>query len=118
MIVIRCSSNAAKACISSTKTAFATSISSAASASTPRLRASRHRTRHCRAEPQADPPLNLYYHEGQAALALRLTEATGMDRAFFANSGTEANEAALKLARAWPSSNASGAPPRHQVPRA
>jgi acetylornithine/N-succinyldiaminopimelate aminotransferase len=44
---------------------------------------------------------NLYYHEGQAALALRLTEATGMDRAFFANSGTEANEAALKLARAW-----------------
>jgi acetylornithine aminotransferase/acetylornithine/N-succinyldiaminopimelate aminotransferase len=31
---------------------------------------------------------NLYYHEGQAALALRLTEATGMDRAFFCNSGT------------------------------
>src|SRR6202789_4084351 len=44
---------------------------------------------------------NLYYHPGQAALALRLTEATGMDRAFFSNSGTEANEAALKLARAW-----------------
>jgi acetylornithine/N-succinyldiaminopimelate aminotransferase len=44
---------------------------------------------------------NLYYHDGQAALALRLTEATGMDRAFFSNSGTEANEAALKLARAW-----------------
>lgn len=43
---------------------------------------------------------NLYYHEGQSALALRLTEATGMDRAFFCNSGTEANEAALKLARA------------------
>jgi acetylornithine aminotransferase/acetylornithine/N-succinyldiaminopimelate aminotransferase len=44
---------------------------------------------------------NLYYTEGQAALALRLTEATGMDRAFFCNSGTEANEAALKLARAY-----------------
>jgi acetylornithine aminotransferase/acetylornithine/N-succinyldiaminopimelate aminotransferase len=44
---------------------------------------------------------NLYYHEGQAALALRLAEAAGMDRAFFSNSGTEANEAALKLARAW-----------------
>jgi len=44
---------------------------------------------------------NLYYHEGQAALALRLTEATGLDRAFFCNSGTEANEAALKLARAY-----------------
>ncbi len=44
---------------------------------------------------------NLYYTEGQSALALRLTEATGMDRAFFSNSGTEANEAALKLARAY-----------------
>ena len=44
---------------------------------------------------------NLYYTEGQSALALRLTEATGMDRAFFCNSGTEANEAALKLARAY-----------------
>jgi len=44
---------------------------------------------------------NLYFHEGQAALALRLTEATGMDRVFFCNSGTEANEAALKLARAY-----------------
>jgi acetylornithine aminotransferase/acetylornithine/N-succinyldiaminopimelate aminotransferase len=44
---------------------------------------------------------NLYYTEGQAALALRLTEATGMDRAFFCSSGTEANEAALKLARAY-----------------
>jgi len=43
---------------------------------------------------------NLYFHEGQAELALRLTERTGMDRAFFCNSGTEAWEAALKLARA------------------
>ena len=42
---------------------------------------------------------NLYYHEGQAELALRLTERTGLARAFFANSGTEAWEAALKLAR-------------------
>lgn len=44
---------------------------------------------------------NLFFHPGQSALALRLTEATGMDRAFFCNSGAEANEAALKLARAW-----------------
>ncbi|MGC2636145.1 MAG: acetylornithine transaminase [Acidobacteriaceae bacterium] len=44
---------------------------------------------------------NLYFHEGQAAVALRLTEATGMDRVFFCNSGAEANEAALKLARAY-----------------
>ena len=43
---------------------------------------------------------NLFYHEGQAELALRLTERSGLDRAFFANTGTEAWEAALKLARA------------------
>ncbi len=43
---------------------------------------------------------NLYFHEGQAELALRLTERTGMDRVFFCNSGTEAWEGALKLARA------------------
>jgi acetylornithine/N-succinyldiaminopimelate aminotransferase len=43
---------------------------------------------------------NLYYHAGQAELALRLAELTGLDRAFFCNSGTEACECALKLARA------------------
>jgi acetylornithine aminotransferase/acetylornithine/N-succinyldiaminopimelate aminotransferase len=43
---------------------------------------------------------NLYYHAGQAELALRLAELTGLDRAFFCNSGTEAWECALKLARA------------------
>jgi acetylornithine aminotransferase/acetylornithine/N-succinyldiaminopimelate aminotransferase len=43
---------------------------------------------------------NLYYHTGQAELALRLTELTGLDRAFFCNSGTEAWECAMKLARA------------------
>jgi acetylornithine aminotransferase/acetylornithine/N-succinyldiaminopimelate aminotransferase len=43
---------------------------------------------------------NLYYHQGQAELALRLTERTGLDRAFFCNSGTEAWECAMKLARA------------------
>ena len=44
---------------------------------------------------------NLYYHEGQAELALRLTERTGLDRVFFANTGTEAWEGAMKLARAY-----------------
>ena len=44
---------------------------------------------------------NLYFHEGQAELAMRLTERAGMDRAFFCNSGTEAWEAAMKLARAY-----------------
>ena len=43
---------------------------------------------------------NLFYHRGTAELALRLTEITGMDRVFLCNSGTEAWEAALKLARA------------------
>ncbi|MGA2560034.1 MAG: aspartate aminotransferase family protein [Terracidiphilus sp.] len=43
---------------------------------------------------------NLFYHEGQAELALRLSERTGLDRVFFANTGTEAWEGALKLARA------------------
>ncbi len=43
---------------------------------------------------------NLFYHEGQAELALLLTQRTGLDRAFFSNTGTEAWEGALKLARA------------------
>ncbi len=43
---------------------------------------------------------NLFYHQGTTELALRLTELTGLDRVFFCNSGTEAWEAALKLARA------------------
>jgi acetylornithine aminotransferase/acetylornithine/N-succinyldiaminopimelate aminotransferase len=43
---------------------------------------------------------NLYFHAGQAELALRLTELTGLDRAFFCNSGSEAWECAMKLARA------------------
>jgi acetylornithine aminotransferase/acetylornithine/N-succinyldiaminopimelate aminotransferase len=43
---------------------------------------------------------NLFFHERTAELALRLTEISGMDRVFFCNSGTEAWEAALKLARA------------------
>jgi acetylornithine/N-succinyldiaminopimelate aminotransferase len=44
---------------------------------------------------------NLYFHEGQAELAMRLTEMTGLDRVFFTNSGTEAWEAAMKLARVY-----------------
>jgi acetylornithine/N-succinyldiaminopimelate aminotransferase len=43
---------------------------------------------------------NLFYHERTADLAVRLTEITGLDRVFLCNSGTEAWEAALKLARA------------------
>lgn len=43
---------------------------------------------------------NLYYHEYQGRLARRLAEVTGLERSFFANSGTEAMEAALKMIRA------------------
>jgi predicted acetylornithine/succinylornithine family transaminase len=42
---------------------------------------------------------NLYYHPSQGLLAERLVRASGLCRAFFCNSGTEANEAALKFAR-------------------
>jgi acetylornithine/N-succinyldiaminopimelate aminotransferase len=42
---------------------------------------------------------NGYTNEPVLRLALALTEATFADRAFFCNSGAEANEAALKLAR-------------------
>ncbi len=42
---------------------------------------------------------NLFLTEGQARLANRLTALSDMDRVFFTNSGAEANEAALKLAR-------------------
>jgi len=42
---------------------------------------------------------NLYQVGPQEALARRLTEASGMERAFFCNSGAEANECALKIAR-------------------
>ena len=42
---------------------------------------------------------NLYYTEVQANLAEQLVSLSGMSRAFFCNSGTEAVEAAMKLAR-------------------
>ena len=42
---------------------------------------------------------NWYHIAEQEALAERLTGLAGMDRAFFGNSGAEANEAAIKLAR-------------------
>ncbi len=44
---------------------------------------------------------NLYNSEPQIALAERLVRHSFADRVFFCNSGAEANEAALKLARRW-----------------
>jgi len=42
---------------------------------------------------------NWYYSDVQAILAERLTSLTSLDRVFFCNSGAEASEAAIKLAR-------------------
>lgn len=42
---------------------------------------------------------NLYYTIPQAKLAKKLCEISGMEKVFFCNSGAEANEAALKIAR-------------------
>lgn len=42
---------------------------------------------------------NLFHHEPAGTLANELAERSGLERAFFCNSGTEANEAAIKLAR-------------------
>src|SRR5208283_2463237 len=48
---------------------------------------------------------NLFFHEYQAELAQMLAKISGLDRAFFCNSGTEAWEGALKLARAFAQMN-------------
>ena len=44
---------------------------------------------------------NLYYTEPDALLAEQLCERTGMKKVFFANSGAEANECAIKCARKY-----------------
>lgn len=44
---------------------------------------------------------NVYYTEEQVKLAKKLVEITIFDRVFYANSGAEANEGAIKLARKY-----------------
>lgn len=44
---------------------------------------------------------NLFLSSGQAELAKKLCERSGLSFVFFSNSGTEANEAAIKFARKW-----------------
>jgi acetylornithine/N-succinyldiaminopimelate aminotransferase len=59
---------------------------------------------------------NLFYHDYQGELAKRLTRISGLDRAFFCNSGTEAWEAALKFARAYArTSSKNGARPAWRI---
>lgn len=59
---------------------------------------------------QADKMLhcsNLYYNEPQIELAQKLCDNSCFDKAFFCNSGAEANEAALKLAKIYAKKNKS-----------
>lgn len=59
---------------------------------------------------------NLFYHEFTTPLAERLTRISGMDRVFFSNSGTEAWEGALKIARAYAKKKApAGSEPKWRV---
>lgn len=50
-----------------------------------------------------------FYNEPAVRLAQALTRASGLDQAFFANSGAEANEGAIKLARRWGETHRGGA---------
>ena len=56
---------------------------------------------------------NLYHIEPQSQLAAELTRLTFANKFFFCNSGTEANEAAIKLARRWFYDN--GQPKRYEI---
>ena len=61
---------------------------------------------------------NLYHNVYQGPLARKLAEISGMDRVFFSNSGTEAADGALKLARlcARTATDAPDAPaPKHRI---
>jgi len=52
---------------------------------------------------------NLYFSQPQVELARRLVELSFPSRVFFCNSGAEANETAIKLARKWGARNRDGA---------
>jgi acetylornithine/N-succinyldiaminopimelate aminotransferase len=50
-----------------------------------------------------------YYNAEMARLARRLADSSGLDQVFFCNSGAEANEGAIKLARKWGARQRGGA---------
>lgn len=52
---------------------------------------------------------NIFYSEPQVELAQFLVEHSALDQVFFVNSGAEANEGAIKLARKWGIANREGA---------
>jgi acetylornithine/N-succinyldiaminopimelate aminotransferase len=56
---------------------------------------------------------NVFYNQPQIDLAEKLERASGLDRAFFCNSGAEANEALIKMARRWQKER--GRPERYEV---
>ena len=56
---------------------------------------------------------SLYYIEPQAKLARKLCDISCADKVFFANSGAEANEGAIKLARAY--FKKSGKPDKYEI---
>ena len=59
---------------------------------------------------------NLFFHDYQAELARRLTKISGLERVIFCNSGTEAWEGALKLARAFArTASVNGKEPRWRI---
>lgn len=71
------------------------------SAQTALATATRLGERYLRAGTQDTAHSNYYYTKVQADFAKRLCEATGYDKMFFGNSGAEANECAIKLARKY-----------------
>jgi len=54
-------------------------------------------------------PSPAFWNEPSMALASRLVRLSGLDRVFFASSGAEANEGAVKLARKWGALHRGGA---------
>ena len=58
---------------------------------------------------------NLFHNQFQGPLARKLVEWSGMDRVFFTNSGTEAVEGAVKLARAFARNQTPGPVPKTRI---